>query len=163
MSTADGKGRPRIGLTRRAFFSQPIAHLRRALAPPEVDENVPGRMLLSELRELPESALMDMVPVLRPGWTARISQNNVIYRGDRGQEGVISLGPEGCAAVRLFDGTQTLRRVASEIETQFTVSPSHGGSIVREAFLLLAEREIYHPSGPLEFPVRPPTTEGKDA
>jgi len=158
MSTTDGYRQRHNALTRREFFTRPLAHLGRELVSPAEGEAVPGRFSLSALREIPEAALMQMTPVLREGWTAHIAETGITYSGDQGQEGVVPLEVEGCEATRLFDGTRTLAQVASVIEEQFGVTPSRGVSIVREAFLTLAEREVYHPSGPLDpLPAPPPT------
>jgi hypothetical protein len=163
MSTPDKNRQRHNALTRREFFTWPLAHLGRGLASPAEDGAVPGRIPLSALREIPEAVLMQMTPVLREGWTAHIMGTSITFRSDQGQEGVVPLELEGCAATRLFDGTRTLAQVASVIEGQFGMTPSRGVSIVREAFLTLAEREVYHPDGPLDPFPDPPKTQKQNA
>ena len=103
---------------------------------------------------------MRMVPVLRQGWSARICETGIAYRDDSGQEGIVLLGPEACAAVRLFDGIRTLSQVATALDAELGLAPSSGASIVREAFLTLAMREVYHPNDPPGRVSTPPPAEG---
>ena len=147
-------------MTRREIFTRPFAWLAREPSPPWQDGAVPGRIPLSALKDIPEAALMCMVPVLRQGWTARVCEAGIAYRDDSGREGMVSLGPEGCTAARLFDGIRTLEQVAAALDAELGMTPSRGVSIVREAFLTLAMREVYHPNGPPGCLHPPPPVEG---
>jgi hypothetical protein len=145
---SDERPQGRSGLTRREFFTRPFAWLVRKPSPPWQDGAVPGRIPLSALRNIPEADLMRMAPVLRQGWTARVCNSGIAYRDDSGREGMVTLCPEGCTAVRLFDGTRTLEQVAAALNTEFGMTQSRCSSITREAFLTLAMIEVYHPNGP---------------
>lgn len=148
MSTPDERKQRRNVLTRREVFTRSFSWLTREPSPPWQGGAVPGRIPLSALNNIPEAALMRMVPVLRHGWTARVCETGIAYRDDSGQQGIVLLGPEACAAVRLFDGIRTLSQVATALDAELGLAPSSGASIVREAFLTLAMREVYHPNGP---------------
>lgn len=163
MSTRDERIQERNVLTRREFFTRPFALLAREPSPPWQGEAVPGRIPLSALKDFPEAALMCMVPVLRQGWSARVCEAGIAYRDDSGQEGMVSLGPEGCTATRLFDGVRTLEQVSAALDAELGMTPGRAASIVREAFLTLAMRKVYHPNGPPGPLHTPPPVEGQHA
>lgn len=158
MSTTDGPEQRRGALARREFFTRPFAWVAHEPGAPREHEALPGLILLSVLKHVPEAVLLRITPVLRQAWTACICEAGVAYRNDSGQEGVVSLGPDGCAATRLFDGVRTLEQVAAELDAQLGMAPGSNAAIVREAFLILAEREVYHPNGPLS-PLNTPLPE----
>jgi hypothetical protein len=145
-------------LTRREFFARPFRRITRKSVSLDQGEPVFFRIPLSDLKNIPEADLMCMTPVLRQGWTACICEAGIAYRGESGQEGIVSLEQECCVAVRFFDGTRTLGQVAAALDTEMDITPGRSASIVREAFLTLAEHEVYHPNvllGPL--PMLPPS------
>jgi len=148
MNTTDEREKRGNALTRREFLTRPFAWIAREPASPGDGEAVPCRMALSALKHIPEAALLQMTPVLRQGWTARICEVGIAYRNDSRQEGIVSLGPEGCAATRLFNGVRTLEQVAAAMDAELGMAPGHSTAIVCEAFLKLAEREVYHPHSP---------------
>jgi hypothetical protein len=160
MSTRDEQKQGRNVLTRREIFTRPFAWLVREPSPPWQEGAVPGLIPLSALKDIPEAALMRMVPVLRQGWTAQVCEGGIAYRDDSGQKGMVSLGPEGCTAARLFDGISTLEQVAAALAAELGMTPNRGTSIAREAFLTLAMREVYHPNGPPGRLNTPPPVEG---
>jgi hypothetical protein len=148
MSTGDERKQGRNALTRREFVTRPFKWLAREPSPPWPGQAVPGRIPLSALKDIPEAALMRMVPVLRQGWSACVCEAGIAYRDDSGQEGTVSLSPEGCKATRLFDGVRTLAQAAAALDAELGITPGLGVAIVRDAFLTLAMREVYHPNGP---------------
>jgi hypothetical protein len=135
-------------LTRREFFTRPLKWIRGEPAPVEPVDPIPCRIPLNAIRDIPQSVLMRMTPVLRKGWTARIGQSGMAYRGSDGQDGMVSLGSKCVAAARLFDGTRTLAQVAAVLETELGLMPGGGTVIVRDAFITLCEHEVFHPDLP---------------
>ncbi|MFH0878830.1 MAG: hypothetical protein V2A34_03880 [Lentisphaerota bacterium] len=135
-------------LTRRDFFKKILP--RPKAATPAVPEEpvVPGRFSLGALKFLPDPVLQQIVPVLRQGWTVTFQDDGVAYKGEVGKEGVVFLSSEGCAAVRKFDGRQTLEQIALALDLELGRTPGSGFPLVREAFLALTAREIYHPVEP---------------
>ena len=137
-------------LTRREFFKMLLP--RRAVSPPPPEPDggaiLPGRFSLDMLKYLPAPDLDKMAPVRREGWTVTVRDDGVAYHGEDGREGLVSLGPEACAAVRNFDGQATLDQIAGALQSQWGWPPDRCRALVREAFLALAEREVFHPSGP---------------
>lgn len=93
---------------------------------------------------------MRIVPILRHGWSVHVCEKGLSYQDASGQEGMVSLDKEARAAVLLFNGTRALEQVALTLETEFGITPSHSAFIVRETFLKLAMREIYHPSDSID-------------
>ena len=108
--------------------------------------DIPGRLPLNSLKEIPIAGLMRMVPVVRHGWRAHVCKRGVVYQDSFGREGVIHLGKKARAAVLQFDGIRSLEQVASILENEFELTQVRSWSIVRKAFLKLAMRKIYHPS-----------------
>lgn len=138
-------------VTRREFFTRPMSWFAR--------ERESVRMPLCALKDVPEALLLTIVPVLRRGWTARICDTGIAYLSDDGREGVVWLSPEACAVTLWFDGVRTLAEVAAALDAACGLGPGRSVTLVCEAFLTLAEGEVYHPSGPLG-PLPPPPPEG---
>ena len=137
-------------LTRRELFKM-LMPWRPGSPPPPVPDGgaaIPGRFTLETLRFLPAAVLGKMVPVRREGWTVTVRDDGVAYRREDGREGLVPLGPEACAAVRQFDGQATLDQIAGALQTQWGWPSDRCRTLVRETFLDLAAREIFHPSGP---------------
>jgi hypothetical protein len=133
-------------LTRREFFGGPIKWLKNGPMKQLERENIPGRIPLDSLKDLPTGVLMRMVPVLRRGWRAHVNKKGLFYQDVFGQEGVVRLRRKARAAVRQFDGIRSLEQVAETLETEFGITPVRSSAVVRKAFLKLAMREIYHPN-----------------
>lgn len=160
MSTRDDRKHGNKLLTRRDILTRPFAWLAPEPSASWPDGVVPGRIPLNTLKYIPEAVLMRMVPIVRQGWDARVCDDGIVYRDDSGQEGIVPLRPEGCAAARLFDGIRTLEQVAAALNAELGISPSRGASIAREAFLTLAMREVFHPNDPAGCLCLPSTAEG---
>lgn len=150
MTHADGQ--TRRALTRREFLTAMFPAPKKDTPAPPEESHVPGRFSLSGLKHLPAPVLGRMVPVLRQGWTADIQDDHVAYRGDAERKGVVPLPPEGCAAVRMFDGIRTLEQIAAALEIERGQPPGSLFPQVRHAFLALSAREVYHPDGPPRNP-----------
>lgn len=149
MNPSDGREQRGDDLTRRQFFTRPFAWIaRRPTAQGEL-EALPDLIPLSVLKHFPEAALLRRAPVLRQRWTARVRETGIAYRNDSGQGGIISLGPEGSAATRFLGGVRTSEQVAAVLGAELGMAQGLSAAIVREAFLTLAEHEVYHPNGPL--------------
>jgi hypothetical protein len=134
---------PRPGAwTRREFLTRPFAALGRTQPPQAIC--IP----LSALRELPEAVLQRIVPILRRGWTAGVCPEGIAYRNDSGEDGIVPLGSDACAAAGMFDGVKSLEQVAAALDAESPMAPGQRAALVRETFLLLAEREVFHPNGP---------------
>jgi hypothetical protein len=160
MSMPDDRQQGSKALTRRDILTRPFAWMTREPSALLQCGAIAGRIPLSALKDIPEAALMRMVPVLRQGWDARVCETGIAYRDDSGKEGIVLLGPEASAAVRLFDGIRTLSQVAAALDAELGLAPSSGASIVREAFLTLAMRKVYHPNDPPGRVSTPPPAEG---
>ena len=163
MSASDELKQKRPVLTRREFLTRPFGWLVLKPSPPWREGALPGLIPLSALKDIPEAALMSMVPVLRRGWRARICDAGIAYQDDSGQVGTVSLSPECCAAARLFDGVRTLEQAAADLDAEPGMTPGNGRSVVRETFLTLAMREIYHPNAPMCSLKEPPPVEDQHA
>ena len=157
MSKENEQTKSSVLMTRRQFFTRPLSWLFHAPPSSGMEEHVPHRMPLTCLDELPENVLMGLTPVLRHGWSSRVCDDGVLYMDPSHQEGKVWLGPEGCAAARMFDGFRTLAQAAAALEKELDMVPGSGGPIVRSVFLDLAFHEVYHPGGPLNLP---PVQEG---
>jgi hypothetical protein len=135
-------------LTRRTLlqtiFARGTAERERIMEEPEV----PGRFRLSSLKFLPDSVLLQIVPVLREGWTARLCDDGVAYRTQDGGSGLVHLPPECRMAVALFDGKRTLEQVTQVLLGDQSLPANGAWLAVREAFLGLAAQEVYHPAAP---------------
>ncbi len=140
-------------MTRRQFFTRPLAWFFHDPQSSDMEENVPGRMPLTCLDELPEHLLMGLVPVLRHGWSSQVCDDGVLYMEPNDQKGKVWLDPKGCAAARMFDGFRTLAQAAEALEKELNMVPGSGGPIVKSVFLDLAYHEVYHPNGPLNPPL----------
>ncbi len=134
-------------LTRRDFLRLRLVG-RAEPAPATPDTPIPGRFTLDLLRHLPDSVLRKMVPMARQGWTVTVQENGVSYRGEPGKEGFVPLLPAACAAVRKFDGSATVDQIGGDLDREMEWPPGQGYALVRDTFLSLADREVYHPSGP---------------
>jgi hypothetical protein len=157
MNTTD-EGEQRGGsLTRREFLTRPFAGIAREWLPSGKGKPIPCRLRLEDLRFIPDAVLLEMTPVLRQNWTARVSEAGVTYQSDAGQKGIAFLGREGCTAARMFDGVRTLEQIAAALEAELGMASVRCRAIVRETFLILAEREIYHPNWPPGTPPTPPS------
>ena len=139
-----------MSMTRREFFKMLLPGRAAFPLPPEPDVGapIPGLFSLGMLKFLPEPVLDGMAPVRREGWIVTVQDDGVAYHGEDGREGLVSLGPEACAAVRNFDGQATLDQIAGALQSQWGWPPDRCRALVRETFLALAEREVFHPSGP---------------
>jgi hypothetical protein len=125
-------------IMRRDFFSRCCPWKKRE----------PLKIPLSALHNIPDAALMQIVPLLRQGWSVGFCEDGISCRDANGFESVISLGSAGCSAVLLFDGFRTLEHIAAMLEVNLGMAPASGAPVVREAFLTLAMREVYHPRHP---------------
>jgi len=139
-----------IRLTRREFFKGPLAWLKSGPTNSRESKKNTQHIPLSSLRDIPDAVLIRIVPVLRNGWSAHVCENGVAYQDASGEEGVVFLGKEALSAVLLFDGISPLKKVALALEKEFEITSAHSTAIVRETFLVLAMREIYHPSGSIK-------------
>ncbi len=148
MSTSNGWRQRYKVITRREFFTQPFKWFAREPSHPGKEETISCRVPLSALKNIPETELLRMVPVLRQGWRVYVCEDGIYYRDDSGQEGMMSLSPDECAATRLFNGVRTIEQVAATLAIELGMSHRQGVSIVREAFLTLALHEVYHPTDP---------------
>ncbi len=143
---------PPIMMSRRQFFTWPLAWFSHEPLSSDMEENIPVRIPLTCLNKLPEHILMGLVPVLRHKWSAQVCDDGVLYQDPSHQKGKVYLDLEGCAATRLFDGFRTLEQAAEALEKKLDMVPGSGGPIVRDVFLNLANHEVYHPNGPLNQP-----------
>jgi hypothetical protein len=112
------------------------------------DPIAPQRFALDALKDLPEFALRQMVPVLRADLAVTIKDAALEFRSAGGEEGLVSLRLEACAAVRLFDGLRSLEQIGSTLEIEQIALPGGGFLLAREAFLALSMHGVYHPAGP---------------
>ena len=135
-------------LTRREFLTRPFVWIMKKPVLSKQSKPVSYRIPLSALKHIPETDLMCMTPTLRHGWTVRFCESGIAYRGESGQEGMVSIGSECCLAARFFDGTRTLEQVVSALATELGITKNRSASIVREAFITLSESEVYHPNDP---------------
>lgn len=137
-------------ITRREFLSCPFSWIAGKSENQEQGEPIPYRLPLKALRHIPKPVLMSIRPVLRHGWSVRICESSIEYEEDSGDESTVSLGAEYCAAVRYFDESRTLEQIAAVLSSELGIDPKQSASVVSEAFLTLAELEIYHPDSPLD-------------
>jgi hypothetical protein len=163
MNPTDKRNRRRNGLTRREFLTRPFVEIAHTQETAEPENVIPCRLPLSALKDVPEAVLMQMTPILRQGWTVRFCGTSVAYNGDNGKEGSVPLGPNGCAAAQLFDGTRTLAQVAELLEGEWGQNAASRAAAVREAFLALAMAEVYHPNAPPGTPPAVPLRETEHA
>lgn len=156
----DEETRGQQGWTRRELFTRLFALRSRGPSSAGEGRGFSGRIALSALTRISDDSMMRIVPVLRRGWTAHVREGGIAYRDDSGQKGTVDLGPEGCAAARLFDGVRKLDQVAAALAADLAIPPDRSVSIVRETFLTLTMPEVYHPLGPVDIP---PQEEGQHA
>jgi hypothetical protein len=167
----DDNPQGRARLTRREFLTNPLACLDRELrsgpsaATARLDTDgelvdVPGRIPLSALGQMSPDSLMPLVPVLRYGWTAQIGEEGIAYRNTIGQDGFVELDSAGCAAVRLFDGVRTIEQVAGQLQSELGMPAEDARSMVRQVFVTLVERQVYHPGDSGIPPTEPTLPEG---
>jgi hypothetical protein len=152
-SDPSGSGPPR--LTRREFFSRWTGGRRDDGPTGGEGETIPGRFTLGSLDALTDEDLMRLIPVLRSGWKVEIGADAVAYHGETGDEGIVPLTVPQRAALLRFDGTGPLDKVAAAVETELGMPEGSAVPIVREIFLLLARREVFHPDVPPDRPEFP--------
>jgi hypothetical protein len=138
MNTQDDTKQDHEHMMRRDFFNRCCPWIMRK----------PLKIPLSALQNVPDDVLMQVVPVLRRGWSVQICADGISYKDANGCEAMIPLGAEGCSAALLFDGIRTLEQVAAFLEAERGMAQGSGAPIVREVFLTLAMREAYHPNNP---------------
>jgi hypothetical protein len=148
MSLQDDPKQEHRYMIRRDFLNKCFSGIKREHFKTDPDEGILRRFPISALKNIPGTVLMQIVPIVREGWSVRVCEGGISYKDVSGNEGMVSLGLEGSAAVSLFDGIRTLEQVAASLEAKLGMTPGGGAPIVRELFLDLAMREIYHPKGP---------------
>ena len=143
---SENKKENRRNLTRREFLSGPF----KWVAQKSPEEPIPYRLPLDALRYIPKPDLMSIRPVLRHGWSVTICESGIEYVEEGGNAKALSLGPEYYAAVQYFNASMSLEQIATRLCSELEIDPDRSVSVVSEAFLTLAELEIYHPDTPLD-------------
>jgi hypothetical protein len=135
-------------MIRRDFLNKCFSGIKRESFKTDPDGEILRRFPLSALENVPDAVLMQIVPILREGWSVQVREGGISYKDVRGYEGMVSLGLEGCTAVLLFDGIRTLEQIAASLEAKLGMTQGNGVPIVQKLFLDLAMREVYHPNSP---------------
>ncbi len=139
----------RTAISRRDFLKS-FAPIKGTTKKPALSGQCPApqRFALDALKDLPDSVLRHMVPILRRGLALTIREDAVAFRGENKEQGLAALRREACAAARLFDGLRTLEQVGLALDIEHPGQPGSGFLLAREAFLALSARGVFHPAGP---------------
>ena len=135
-----------VDLSRRRLWAQLIGHL--AAFREELAGN--RHLSLAHLKDMPEAALMEVIPVFRKNGGFFLQGERLYGRSEDGEEpkGVRDCTTEEAYALSRFDAGTPLGDIGEELEKHFGLAAGSGFELARDLFLELAQQGICRPAAP---------------
>ncbi len=134
--------------SRRMFFPM---FLHEAVLMAETARGKPG-LRLSELGDLPDKQLSEIIPVVNPEYEISVDQGHVWARAKNAEDPVklFPMDSDAVATFNHFNGQHTLGEIATSLAQAVDADADAAFAYAKQVFLALAKHLICLPKNPVD-------------